>query len=111
MLFLYTTRGITLNPRLICTYCCSYLIRLGYFPNFEKFSVKETTNLGTMYDYDGVMQYRNYAATKNGNPTIRAINAHRRFLGNNHGLSVIDALEINILYQCDHGKYSKEIKF
>uniref|UniRef100_A0A3Q2CDR9 Metalloendopeptidase n=1 Tax=Cyprinodon variegatus TaxID=28743 RepID=A0A3Q2CDR9_CYPVA len=65
--------------------------------NFEKI---ETNNLGTPYDFNSVMEYRNDAASKNGKPTIVAkCNPNLKF-GNAKEMSANDILRIKRLYEC-----------
>ena len=66
--------------------------------------MKQTTNLGTAYDYGGVMHYGAYAFSKNGKRTIRVINGPQRSLGDYYGWSKEDILQVNRLYQCEHSK-------
>ncbi|XP_012713830.2 high choriolytic enzyme 1 [Fundulus heteroclitus] len=64
---------------------------------FEK---KQTNNLGTPYDFNSVMEYRNDAFSKNGKPTIVAkCNPYMKF-GNAENMSANDILRINKLYEC-----------
>ena len=74
---------------------------------YKKTSIEESTNLGTVYDYEGVMHYGADSSSKNGEPTIRVINdpdgSRTRALGN-YGWTAVDILQVNRLYQCDHSK-------
>ncbi|MEQ2204074.1 hypothetical protein XENOCAPTIV_007511, partial [Xenoophorus captivus] len=64
---------------------------------FEK---KQTNNLGTPFDFTSVMEYPNYAFSKNGKPTIVAkYNPNYKF-GNAKEMSANDIFRINKLYDC-----------
>ncbi|KAF7212775.1 low choriolytic enzyme-like [Nothobranchius furzeri] len=67
---------------------------------FEK---KITNNLGTPYDFYSVMEYDNYAFTKNQQPTILARIDPYLPIGNAREMSVNDITRINRLYQCGYG--------
>uniref|UniRef100_A0A1A7WGR8 Metalloendopeptidase n=2 Tax=Iconisemion striatum TaxID=60296 RepID=A0A1A7WGR8_9TELE len=64
---------------------------------FEK---KNTNNLGTPYDFYSVMEYHNYAFSKNGKPTIVARRDPSLRIGNAMEMSVNDITRTNKLYQC-----------
>ncbi|XP_026195431.1 high choriolytic enzyme 1-like [Anabas testudineus] len=65
--------------------------------NFEKV---QTNNLGTPYDFNSVMQYSNYAFSKNGLPTITAKSNPNLPLGCATHISSNDIARVNRLYQC-----------
>ena len=46
------------------------------------------------------MHYGNYAFSKNNKPTSRAIKDHSISLGNSKGLSELDIVKLNALYDC-----------
>nr|XP_057933855.1 low choriolytic enzyme-like [Doryrhamphus excisus] len=72
-------------------------IRDGTERNFEKVN---TNNLGTPYDFDSVMHYSNMAFSKNGQPTIVAINDTAKVFGRAMKMSSNDTARINELYKC-----------
>nr|QNH72405.1 toxin candidate TRINITY_DN4862_c0_g2_i1 [Ceriantheomorphe brasiliensis] len=75
--------------------------------NFKKYSTSSIDDLDKIYDYRSVMHYGRYAFSKNGLPTILKLNDPNYALGNGNGLSTIDAMEINALYDCQgSGAYS-----
>uniref|UniRef100_A0A4W6F631 Metalloendopeptidase n=1 Tax=Lates calcarifer TaxID=8187 RepID=A0A4W6F631_LATCA len=65
--------------------------------NFDK---KDTDNLNTPYDYSSVMHYGKTAFGINGLETITPIPDPSAPIGQRNGLSDIDILRINRLYQC-----------
>ncbi|GLD59681.1 low choriolytic enzyme-like protein [Lates japonicus] len=65
--------------------------------NFHK---KDTNNLNTPYDYSSVMHYGKTAFGINGLETITPIPDPSAPIGQRNGLSDIDVLRINRLYQC-----------
>ncbi|KAI4884671.1 hypothetical protein NFI96_034285, partial [Prochilodus magdalenae] len=72
-----------------------------YVSNFDKVSALESTTQGTPYDYTSLMHYGQNDFT-NGNGSI-IITKDPRFqdvIGQRYDLSPIDALELNMLYQC-----------
>ncbi|XP_068117163.1 embryonic protein UVS.2-like isoform X2 [Hyperolius riggenbachi] len=73
----------------------------GYKSNFEK-SQPDTNNVGLPYDYFSVMHYSKYAFSKApGQPTIVPKPDANIPIGQRYGLSNLDLLKINRLYQCD----------
>ena len=60
-----------------------------------------------MYDYGSVMHYGAYYFSKNGEATIKVINApdDTQIGWRGGGMSDIDAIQVNALYHCDHGMY------
>jgi len=73
-------------------------IRPGLQSQFRK---RSTNNLDTDYDYSSIMHYGREAFTKNGFSTITPIPDRRVKIGQRSGLSEIDILRINRLYNCD----------
>ncbi|XP_069824309.1 astacin-like metalloendopeptidase [Dendropsophus ebraccatus] len=72
-----------------------------YKSNFEK-SDPETNNLAVQYDYQSVMHYGRYSFTNvPGQPTIVPKPDATVPIGQRYGLSSLDLLKINRLYQCD----------
>nr|QNH72425.1 toxin candidate TRINITY_DN36852_c0_g2_i2 [Pachycerianthus maua] len=75
-------------------------IEPGMEYNFNKYSSSTIDDLGKSYDYASVMHYGRYAFSKNGLQTIRKVNDPNYVLGQRVGLSTIDAMEVNALYDC-----------
>ncbi|XP_075137941.1 hatching enzyme 1.2-like [Leptodactylus fuscus] len=73
----------------------------AYKSNFEK-SQPDTNNLGLQYDYTSVMHYGRFAFTSvPGQPTIVPKPDASVSIGQRNGLSSLDLMKINRLYQCD----------
>ncbi|XP_066438499.1 astacin-like metalloendopeptidase [Eleutherodactylus coqui] len=76
-------------------------ILAGHVNNFVK-SIPETNNLALQYDYTSVMHYGKYAfTTVPGHPTIVPKPNATVPVGQRYGLSSLDLMKINHLYQCD----------
>ncbi|XP_059507970.1 uncharacterized protein LOC125459228 [Stegostoma tigrinum] len=71
----------------------------GMAGQFEK---KDSNNLGTSYDYGSVMHFGKYYLAKSQQPTIVPKRNPNIPIGFAPGLSEIDVLKINKLYQCLH---------
>ncbi|XP_073397928.1 astacin-like metalloendopeptidase [Dendrobates tinctorius] len=72
-----------------------------YQSNFEKF-LPDTNNLGLQYDYTSVMHYGKFAFTNvPEQPTIVPKPDASVPIGQRYGLSSLDLVKINRLYQCD----------
>uniref|UniRef100_A0A3P8VMV5 Metalloendopeptidase n=1 Tax=Cynoglossus semilaevis TaxID=244447 RepID=A0A3P8VMV5_CYNSE len=72
-------------------------IRRGKERNFYK---AKTINYNIPYDYNSVMQYRNKAFSKNGQPTIVAKDDPNRVLGSARSMTENEYKRVNIAYQC-----------
>jgi choriolysin H len=75
-------------------------IRTGMEGNFRK---ANTDNLGTDYDFNGIMHYGATAFTKNGLPTIEVLPKYKdkvSRVGNIGKLTEIDIVQLNKLYSC-----------
>ena len=68
--------------------------------NFEKFDHHEVDTLGVQYDLKSIMHYGNYAFSKNNKKTMKAIVDGSVTLGNSKGLSALDVVKLNALYDC-----------
>jgi meprin B len=68
--------------------------------NFNKYKRDAIDVLDTNYDYNSIMHYGKYAFSKNGNPTLLAIQNPDRNLGQRDGFSEIDIVKVNALYDC-----------
>ncbi|KAM9441760.1 low choriolytic enzyme-like [Salvelinus alpinus] len=67
----------------------------------ENFQKQDTNNLNTAYDYSSVMHYDKTAYTNNyGKETISPIPDPSVAIGQRQGMSDIDVLRVNKLYQC-----------
>ncbi|XP_056157044.1 uncharacterized protein LOC130131387 [Lampris incognitus] len=71
-------------------------IQNGRKHNFNRYT---TNNLNTQYDYSSVMHYGKTAFSKNGKDTITPLRSNVR-IGQRDGMSKIDILKINKLYNC-----------
>ncbi|KAK7877698.1 hypothetical protein WMY93_031585 [Mugilogobius chulae] len=72
-------------------------IREGLENNFDKY---DTNNLQTPYDFNSIMQYNNYAFSKNRSPTLVAIADPNMRFGYATEMSDNDVLRVNRLYSC-----------
>ncbi|XP_065570783.1 zinc metalloproteinase nas-7-like [Artemia franciscana] len=70
-----------------------------YVHNFEKFNKTYITGFGLPYDWSSVMHYSEYAFSTTGKPTILS-KPEGIPLGNEEGLTDIDAAKINAMYNC-----------
>ena len=77
----------------------SYFILVNEI-NFEKFDNFEVDTLGVQYDFKSILHYGNYAFSKNNRKTLKAIGDHSISLGNSKGLSKLDVVRLNALYDC-----------
>nr|AYV97265.1 zinc metalloproteinase nas-13 [Anisakis simplex] len=75
----------------------------GMEGNFQSYGSDEVDNLGLRYDYDSVMHYPEDGFSKNGKPTIVALEPNRNF-GQRTGFSLNDVRKIWTYYECK-GKY------
>ncbi|XP_024909369.1 low choriolytic enzyme-like [Cynoglossus semilaevis] len=81
-------------------------IRRGKERNFYK---AKTINYNIPYDYNSVMQYRNKAFSKNGQPTIVAKDDPNRVLGSARSMTENEYKRVNIAYQCDLDKLQRKV--
>ncbi|KAM6943547.1 high choriolytic enzyme 1-like [Xenentodon cancila] len=72
-------------------------IQPGMESNFNKVA---TNNLGTLYDFNSVMQYGNTAFSKNGLPTILSKANPNLVFGNAVSMSANDIARVKKLYKC-----------
>ncbi|XP_053567000.1 embryonic protein UVS.2-like [Bombina bombina] len=71
----------------------------GDISNFDK---QDTNNLGVQYDYSSLMHYPRYAfSNTSGQDTIVPKPDPNVPIGQSYGLSNLDVLKINRLYECD----------
>lgn len=67
--------------------------------NFKEYSSAEVENLGE-YDFDSIMHYGRYDGSKNGQPVMTALTNGAENMGQRTGLSFIDVLKLNKMYNC-----------
>uniref|UniRef100_A0A8C5MU24 Metalloendopeptidase n=1 Tax=Leptobrachium leishanense TaxID=445787 RepID=A0A8C5MU24_9ANUR len=71
-------------------------------PNWPNFEIEDTNNLGLPYDYWSVMHYQSTAYSNTpGQPTIVAKPDPTMPIGQRVGMSHLDLMKINKLYQCN----------
>ena len=69
--------------------------------NFAKTTVNDTTNLGTLYDYNSVMHYgEDFFTNGNGSTIITLQPEFQDVIGQRLEMSPNDVLKINRLYSC-----------
>lgn len=73
---------------------------LGQESNFFRYADDVINTLGLDYDYESVMHYGNTYFSKNGRPTILATPNLEIVLGQRSGLSNMDYVKVNVLYDC-----------
>ncbi|XP_055013865.1 low choriolytic enzyme-like isoform X2 [Boleophthalmus pectinirostris] len=66
----------------------------------SNFAKHRTNNLYTPYDFNSVMQYHNYAWSKNGHPTLLSKKNPTMRFGHASGVSHYDILRVNRYYRC-----------
>ncbi|VDP13043.1 unnamed protein product [Soboliphyme baturini] len=74
-------------------------IAMGMRKNFEKYSKNILHTLGMPYDYQSIMHYHALAFSKNGKPTVIALQGSTK-IGQRYNLSEIDVAKVNKLYNC-----------
>ncbi len=72
----------------------------GMEGQFQKYSLRRITHLGTQYDYGSVMHYSSRAFSRNRKPTITPKQSGAR-IGQRRGFSTNDVNKVNLLYECD----------
>lgn len=71
------------------------------FSQFDKIDKKFFNYFGTSYDYESVMHYRRYSASKNGEDTIIPHDlSYIDIIGQVKDLSEGDRIRINRMYEC-----------
>lgn len=70
--------------------------------NFRKLSQPMATGFGVPYDYASVMHYKANSFSKNGKPTLEALQAtpEATKMGQRYGFSKGDLFKINNMYRC-----------
>ncbi|XP_069771382.1 astacin-like metalloendopeptidase [Narcine bancroftii] len=72
-------------------------VRPGYEHNFLK---KNTNKLKSKYDYGSILHYSRSAFSRNGQPTLTPLMETDAVIGQRVGLSELDLLKVNRLYNC-----------
>ncbi|EDO44551.1 predicted protein, partial [Nematostella vectensis] len=75
-------------------------IEQGQEHEFAKYGHDMIDTLGVAYDYESVMHYGRQSFSKNKKATIQALGDPTRGLGRTDGLSSLDIMKINLLYDC-----------
>ena len=78
----------------------TFFYELGMEHNFEKYAHRDIDNLNIQYDYKSLMHYGNYAFSKNGLKTLRALADPSIKFGQRDRFSSLDVQELNALYDC-----------
>ncbi|XP_057302549.1 zinc metalloproteinase nas-27-like [Hydractinia symbiolongicarpus] len=79
-------------------------IKTGKENNFKRRTRQNSDNLGTDYDYSGIMHYGKTAFSKNGKPTILSLKDPSQQLGQRNRLTQVDADQLYRLYECTNTK-------
>jgi len=72
----------------------------GMEGQFNKYKHSKVDSMGFDYDYSSLMHYGKVTFSRNGKPTIRALNNPYMSLGRGAGFSELDIKKINALYDC-----------
>ena len=67
---------------------------------FNKYKHSKVDSMGFGYDYSSLMHYGKVTFSRNGKPTIQALNNPYMSLGRGGGFSELDIKKINALYDC-----------
>ena len=67
---------------------------------FSKYKHSKVDSMGFDYDYSSLMHYGKRTFSKNGKPTVRALNNPYMSLGRGDGFSELDIKKMNALYDC-----------
>lgn len=78
--------------------------------NFKKYDLREIDYLNEVYDTDSIMHYGKTAFSKNGKPTILALDDPSKPLGQRNGFSQTDITQLNALYDCS-GNVRESVDF
>uniref|UniRef100_A0A336KAV7 Metalloendopeptidase n=1 Tax=Culicoides sonorensis TaxID=179676 RepID=A0A336KAV7_CULSO len=76
-------------------------IQNGLEANFDKARPGTTNTYGVPYDYGSVMHYSGNAFSKNGQPTIVALQSGSNRMGQRDGFSSADIQRLRIMYECN----------
>ena len=72
----------------------------GMEGQFNKYKHSKVDSIGFDYDYSSLMHYGKVTFSRNGKPTIRALNNPYMSLGRGGGFSELDIKKMNALYDC-----------
>lgn len=72
----------------------------GMEGQFNKYKHSKVDSMGFDYDYSSLMHYGKVTFSRNGKPTIRALNNPYMSLGRGGGFSELDIKKMNALYDC-----------
>lgn len=75
-------------------------IKKGMEGQFNKYKHSKVDSMEFDYDYSSLMHYGKRTFSKNGKPTIRALNNPYMALGRSVGFSDLDIEKMNALYDC-----------
>ncbi|XP_073249503.1 meprin A subunit beta-like isoform X3 [Porites lutea] len=75
-------------------------IEKGMEGQFNKYKHSKVDSIGFDYDYSSLMHYGKVTFSRNGKPTIRALNNPYMSLGRGGGFSELDIKKMNALYDC-----------
>lgn len=67
---------------------------------FNKYKHSKVDSMDFDYDYSSLMHYGKRTFSKNGKPTVRAVNNPYMSLGRSVGFSDLDIKKMNALYDC-----------
>ena len=67
---------------------------------FNKYKHSKVDSMDFDYDYSSLMHYGKRTFSKNGKPTVRALNNPYMSLGRSVGFSDLDIKKMNALYDC-----------
>ncbi|XP_031568761.1 MAM and LDL-receptor class A domain-containing protein 1-like [Actinia tenebrosa] len=76
-------------------------IEPGKEDNFDKYDHQTIDDLGVQYDYESIMHYGKLSFSTNGKSTIQAVGNPDMELGQRDGLSKLDKIKLNALYNCE----------
>ena len=77
-----------------------YYFVAGEEKNFARYRNGQINSLQSKYDLNSIMHYGRYTFSKNGKPTIAALNKKDKHFGQRDGLSTEDIIQLNLLYRC-----------
>lgn len=77
-----------------------FLCAIGMEGQFNKYKHSKVDSMDFDYDYSSLMHYGKRTFSKNGKPTIRALNNPYMSLGRSVGFSDLDIKKMNALYDC-----------
>lgn len=75
-------------------------IKKGMENQFNKYKHSKVDSMDFDYDYNSLMHYSKRTFSRNGKPTVRALNNPYMSLGRSVGFSYLDIKKLNALYDC-----------